>query len=319
MRMILTLASALLVCLPAFAQEYPAKPVRIVVPYPPGGGVDILGRPIADRLGRAWGTPVVIENKAGAGTLIGAEFVARAAADGYTLLLTSDTTITSNPHVYVKLPYDPIKDFAPITRLVSLPQMVLAHPSLPASTLAELVAVAKARPGTLNYGSYGPGSQPHLVYANLEVLTGTKFTHIPYKGSAPSIQALLANEVQVGMGSGNHLGNIRAGKLKALAIARAERDPQMPNVQTLKEAGFPELDPQLWFGILATAGTPRPVVAKINASIAGIFTDAQFTETQVTSKSYDPAITSPEEFAAFIRSDLAYKAQMIKRAGIKPE
>ncbi|MSQ53222.1 MAG: tripartite tricarboxylate transporter substrate binding protein [Betaproteobacteria bacterium] len=308
-----------LISLAVTAQDYPARPVRIVVPYPPGGGVDILARPIADRLGRLWGTPVVVENKAGAGTLLGAEFVARAIPDGYTLLLTSDTTITSNPYVYKKLPYDPVKDFAPLTRLVALPQMVLAHPSLGANSLPELVVMAKAKPGSLNYGSYGNGSQPHLVYSNLEALSGARITHIPYKGSAPAIAALIANEVQVSMGSGNHHGMIRAGKLKALAIARGERDPQFPNVPTLREAGFPELDPQLWFGILSTAGTPRPVIDKIVAGIGSIFADPQFREPQVTSKSYDVAISSPEEFAAFIRADLEYKARMIKRAGIQPE
>ena len=308
-----------LLSFPSGAQDYPAKPVRIVVPYPPGGGVDILARPIADRLGRMWGAPVVVENKAGAGTLLGAEFVARASPDGYTLLLTSDTTITSNPFVYKKLPYDPVKDFAPLTRLVALPQMVLAHPSLSANSLGELVALAKSKPGELNYSSLGAGSQPHLVYANLEAITGARITHIPYKGSAPGITALIANEVQLSMGSGNHYPMIRAGKLKALAIARAERDPQFPNVPTLREAGFPELDPQLWFGILTTAGTPRPVIDKIVSSIGVIFADPQFREPQVTSKSYDIAISSPEVFAAFIRSDLEYKARMIKRAGIQPE
>jgi tripartite-type tricarboxylate transporter receptor subunit TctC len=319
MKPMIVLASILLLPAAAAAQDYPAKTVRLVVPYPPGGGVDTLGRPLAERLSRQWGQPVVIENKAGAGTLIGAEAVARAAPDGYTLLLTSDTTITSNPFVYQKLPYDPVKDFAPVTRLVALPQMVLAHPSLPASTLSELVALAKAKPGVLNYSSLGPGSQPHLVYANLEALTGTQFAHIPYKGSAPSIAALMANEVQLSMGSGNYHGAIRAGKLKALAIARPERDPQMPNVPTLRESGFPELDPQLWFGLLGTGGTPRPVITRINSSIAAIFADPQFLGPNVTSKSYDPAVTSPEEFAAFIRSDMQYKERMIKRAGIKPE
>jgi tripartite-type tricarboxylate transporter receptor subunit TctC len=319
MKPVFLLAVALVCPIFAVAQDYPAKTVRMVVPYPPGGGVDTLGRPLADRLSRLWGQPVVIDNKPGAGTLIGSESVARATPDGYTLLLTSDTTITSNPFVYRTLSYDPIKDFAPVTRLVALPQMVLAHPSLPANSLGELVAMGKAKPGVLNYGSLGPGSQPHLVYANLEAVSGARFTHIPYKGSAPSIAALMANEVQLSMGSGNYHGAIRAGKLKALAIARAERDPQMPDVPTLREAGYPELDPQLWFGLFATGGTPRPVVARINSSIAGIFADPQFLGPNVTSKSYDPAVTSPEEFAAFIRSDMEYKARMINRAGIKPE
>ncbi|MFM9969155.1 MAG: Bug family tripartite tricarboxylate transporter substrate binding protein [Burkholderiales bacterium] len=318
-KVILLIGLPLLHATPLWCQDFPAKPVRIVVPYPPGGGVDILARPLADRLARSWGAPVIVENKAGAGTLLGAEFVAKAPPDGYTLLLTSDTTITSNPHVYKKLPYDPLKDFAPLTRLVALPQMVLAHPSLTANSMAELVAMAKAKPGALNYSSYGTGSQPHLVYANLEALSGAQITHIPYKGSAPAIAALLANEVQVSMGSGNHHAMIRASKLKALAIARAERDPQFPNVLTLREAGFPELDPQLWFGILATGGTPRPIIDKIVSSITSIYSDPQFRELHVTSKSYDLAISSPEEFAAFIRSDLEYKARMIKRAGIQAE
>jgi tripartite-type tricarboxylate transporter receptor subunit TctC len=304
----------------ACAQEFPAKPVKVIIPYPPGGGVDTLGRPMADALTRLWGQPIIIENRGGGGTIIGAEAVLRAPADGYTLMMTSDTTITSNPYVYKKLPYDPIKDFAPITALVTLPQMVLVHPSVPANTLDELVALAKKKPGALNYGAYGAGSQPHLVFSTLEAIAGVQFTQIPYKGANQAQLAVISNEVQLTMGSGNSHEWLRAGKLKALAIARAERDTlRTPTVPTLREVGYPELDPQLWFGMFAPAGTPRAVVQKINAGIVTIFANAEFREKYATGKTYDMALSSPEAFAEYIRADLIYKGRMIKRAGIQPE
>src|SRR3990172_6352524 len=178
----------------ALAQAYPSRTVRIIVPYPPGGGVDGMARPLADQLSKRWGQPVIVENKAGAATIIGAEFVARSAPDGYTLLLTSESTITSNPHVYSKLPYDPIKELAPITQLIGLPQMVVAHPSVSANSLGDLVALAKTNPGKLNYGSYGSGSQPHLLYEGLKAKAGINLTHVPYKGIAPAVQAVLGGE-----------------------------------------------------------------------------------------------------------------------------
>lgn len=194
-----TIAAAFCCLLPlaAVSQAYPQRPVKIVVPYAPGGGVDVMARMLADRLQQKWGKPVIVENKVGASTIIGAVAVAKAASDGHTLLLTSESTITSNPYLFEKLPYDPIRELLPVSQLVSLPQMVVAHPSVTASTLDELVALAKAKPNELNYASYGSGSLPHLLFEGLKARTGAQMTQVPYKGITPAVSAVLAGEAQL--------------------------------------------------------------------------------------------------------------------------
>lgn len=317
------LLAAFILSLPiggAFAQSYPSKPVRIVVPYPPGGGVDGIARPLADQLSRRWGQPVLVDNRAGAATIIGAEQVAKAAPDGYTLLLTTESTITSNPHMYSKLPYDAVKDLAPVTQLIGLPQMVVAHPSVTANSLQELVALAKSQPGKLNYGSYGSGSQPHLLYEGLKLQAGITLTHVPYKGIAPALQAVLAGEVQLTMaGASVARGHIEAGKLKALAIARKERQALMPNVPTLQEAGYPNIDPQSWFGLFATGGSPREAIDKVYQDVAAIFTEPEFRERHMLQRGFDPVLSTPDEFARFIQEDLRSKAILIQLSGAKAE
>jgi tripartite-type tricarboxylate transporter receptor subunit TctC len=303
----------------ALAQSFPNRPVRIVVPYPPGGGVDGIARPIAERLAQKWGQPVIVDNKPGAATLIGAEAVAKAAPDGYTLLLTSDSTITSNPHIYPKLPYDPIKELAPITQLIGLPQMVVAHPSLPANSLPELVALARTN-SAISYGSYGSGSQPHLLFEGLKQQTGIALLHVPYKGIAPAVTAALAGEVQLTMaGASVSRGHIQAGKLKPLAIARAERLAIMPDVPTLKEAGFPDIDPKSWFGLFATGGTPPEIVAQIQRDVAAMFAEPEFREKHMLARGFDPVLSTPQDFAKFIQSDLREKARLVKISGAKAE
>ncbi|MEO7402867.1 MAG: tripartite tricarboxylate transporter substrate binding protein [Burkholderiales bacterium] len=313
---------ALLITAPlaAFAQDFPTKNVRIVVPYPPGGGVDNIARPIAERLAQRWGQPVVVENKPGAATIIGTEFVAKAAPDGLTLLVTSDSTITSNPHIYPKLAYDPVKDLAAITQLASLPQMAVAHPSVAAKTLRELVELVRAKPGSLNYGSYGSGSQPHLLYEALKAQTGIDLVQVPYKGIAPAVTATLAGEVQLTMaGASVARGHIQAGKLKPLAIARQERLPILPEVPTLAEAGFPDIDPQSWFGLFATGGTSREIVRKIRDDVAAIVSDPEFRERHMIQRGLDPVLSTPEEFVRFIQADMKQKARLIKISGAKAE
>jgi tripartite-type tricarboxylate transporter receptor subunit TctC len=304
----------------AAAQSFPAKPVRIVVPYPPGGGVDGIARPIAERLAQRWAQPVLVENRAGGATIIGAEAVAKAAPDGYTLLLTTESTITSNPHIYPKLPYDPIRELTPVTQLISLPQMVVAHPSVTASSLKELVDLARAKPGSLNYGSYGSGSQPHLLFEALKSQTGITLAHVPYKGIAPAVTATLAGEVQLTMAAASVArGHIQAGRLKPLAIARRDRQGLMPDVPTLREAGFPDIDPQSWFGLFATGGTPRDIVAKIREDVVALFNDAEFRERTITQRGFDAVLSTPDEFARFIQADLKQKAEMVRISGAKPE
>lgn len=315
-----------LVCLglamvqPVWAQEFPSRAVRIVVPYPAGGGVDGLARPLAERLSRLWGQPVLIDNRAGAATQIGGDNVAKSAPDGHTLLLTSDQSITSNPHLYPKMPFDPIKDLAPVTQLIDLHQMVIAHPSVSAASLQELVALARSKPGSLNYGSYGSGSQPHLLFEALKAQTGVQVAHIPYKGIAPAITATLAGEVQLTLGApATTRGHIQAGKLKPLAIARSERLASFPDVPTLREAGFAEIDPRPWFGVFAPAATPRAVVDKIRRDIAAILAEPEFREKEITSRGNTAVGSTPEDFAAFIRSDLEYKGKLIRVSGAKAE
>lgn len=305
----------------ALSQEYPTRLVRVVVPYPPGGGLDIMARVVAERLSRKWGQPVLVENKPGGASIIGADFVAKAAPDGYTLLFTSDVTITSNPHLFLKLPFDPMKDLAPISQVLSSSLIAVAHPSVAANTMQELAALAKKSPDMLNYGSMGRGSQPHLLYESFGTQIGARFTHVPYKGLAPALQAVLVGEVQLFLAPISLTRSfIQSGKLKAIAISSTQRSAVMPNVPTLGEAGFPNIDPHTWFGLFATGGAPRHVITKIHADVVSMFGDSDFRDRQVAEKGYDPAPSaSPDDFARFIREDLTYKAQLIKIARIRPE
>ncbi|HVF62791.1 MAG TPA: tripartite tricarboxylate transporter substrate binding protein [Casimicrobiaceae bacterium] len=304
----------------AGAQEFPSGTVRLVVPYPAGGGVDGMARPIAERLTKLWQKPVVIDNKAGGSTIIGSDAVAKSVPDGLTLLFTSDSSITSNPHLFASMPFDPIKDLVPVTQLIDLHQMVVVHPSVTANTLQELVSQAKARPNQFNYGSYGAGSQPNLLFESLRVQTGAQIAHIPYKGIAPALAATLAGEVQMTLGgAATTSGHMASGRMKALAIGRAQRLPQHPNVPTLREAGYPDVDPRSWFGIFAPRGTPRAIVEKIRNDVVRVITEPEFDAREITGKGYTAVGSTPDEFAAFVKADLEYKGKMIKSAGIKAE
>lgn len=313
------IAVAMLVLLPiaAHAQDFPNKIVRIVVPYPAGGGVDGLARPLADRLSKIWQQTVIVDNRPGASTTIGGEYVARAPADGYTLLLTTDSSITSNPFLFKSSSFDPIKDLAPITQLIDLHQMVVVHPSLSANTMKELVALAKEKPNALNYGSYGNGSQPHLLFEMLRAETGAQIMQIPYRGIAPAITATIAGDVQMTLGGAATTGaHADAGRLKALAISRKERLRAYPNVPTLKEAGFPDIDPQSWFGLFAPPGTPEHVIEKIQRDVERIFNDPDFRGPFIDKVGYTGVAASPAKFREFIMRDLEYKRRLIATAGI---
>jgi len=302
------------------AQEFPSRTIKIVVPYPAGGGVDGLARPIAERLGRLWGQSVIVENKAGAATMLGGAEVARAAADGHTLLFTSDSSITSNPHLYKKMSYDPIKELAPVTQLIDLHQFVLVHPSVTANTMKELVALAKEKPSTLNYGSFGKGSQPHLLFEMLGKETGARIQQISYRGIAPAITAALAGEVQITLGSvAVAAGHIEAKKLKALAIGRQSRLPSHPEIPTLREAGFPDIEPLSWFGLFAPAGTPPAIVEKIQKAVAETLKEPEFKARFIDRAGHTGVGSTPAAFAAFIQKDLASKQKLIAAAGIEAE
>lgn len=234
------------------------------------------------------------------------------------MLLTSDSSITSNPHLYKHLSHDPLKDLAPVTQLIDLHQMVVVHSSVPARTMQELVDLARAKPDALNYGSYGVGSQPHLLFEALKAQTGIKITHVAYKGIAPALTAAIANEVQMTLGgAATTRGHFDAGRLKPLAIARKERLPLYPDVPTLREAGFPETDPQPWFGLFVRAGTPPAIIDKIYRDVAAILNEPAFKAREIDGKGYTGVGSPPAAFAAFIRQDYAYKARLIQTAGAK--
>ena len=301
----------------AHADEFPSSTVRIVIPYSAGGGIDNLARPIAERLSRAWGQPVIIENKPGAASMIGGAEVARARPDGQTLLFTSDATITSIPHLFKEMPFDPTKDLTPVTQVIDLHHFVLLHPSVPAGTMKELVEAAVSKPNAMNYGSFGQGTQPHLMFEMLRKLTGAQIQQIVYKGTALAITATMTGEVQATLGSVSvAAGHIEAKTVKAIAINRPTRLASHPDVPTLAEAGYPTIGPKSWFGLLAPAGTPPAVVEKIQKAVASIINEPTFKAQFIDSAGHTGVGSTPAEFAKLIAEDLIAKQEMIAAAGI---
>ena len=301
-------------------QAYPNKTIRIVVPYPAGGGIDLISRAIGNQLSQRWGQPVVIENKPGSGTIVAAEGVAKAAPDGYTLMVTTDSTISVNPHLYARLPYDPVKDFAPITQMVLLNQLLLANAAVPANNLKELIAYAKANPGKLNYASYGSGSQPHLAMEMLKSQAGMDIVHVPYKGIPQAVPAAIAGEVQLTFsGAASSIAHIKGGRLKAIAIGGKSRLFMLPEVPTFTEGGFPEVPANAWFGLFAPAGTPREVVMKLNAEVVKMLKEPEFNQKELVAKGYELVANTPEEFTAFLVTDSQRNARAIKISGAKAE
>jgi tripartite-type tricarboxylate transporter receptor subunit TctC len=304
----------------AAAQSWPAKPVHIVVAYPPGGGIDIMARQLADKLSAVWGQPVVVENKPGANTILAADTVAKSAPDGSTVLMTSDATFSINPHLYAKLPYDAQKSFVPVTMLVLLQQLLVANPSLPANTLAELIDYAKKNPGKVNYASYGSGSQPHLSGEMLKYKAGIDLVHVPYKGISLAVPAVIAGEVQLTFaGIASSMGPLKAGRIKALAIGGAKRSPLLPEVPTFAELGYPEVETHAWFGFFLPAGSPNTAVEQLYQKTKAILEEPEFRQKQLVDKGYDVVASSPAEFAAYIRTDSASRARAVKISGANAE
>lgn len=298
---------------------FPTRAVRIVVGYPPGGGIDVMARQLAERLAPQWGQPVVVENRPGGSTIPATELVAKSPADGHTILLTTDSTFSINPHLFAKLPYSD-KDFVAVTQLILLQQLLLANPSLPANNVAELVALAKAKPGTLNYGSYGSGSQPHLAAETLKSKAGIDIVHIPYKGLSLSVPAAIAGEVQLTFsGIASSRAHVQGGRLKALAIGGPKRSPLMPDVPTFAEQGYPEVETHAWFGLFVPAGTPRAAVERIQRDVAAVLNEPGFREKEVVQKGYDLVASSPDAFAAFIVKDREARGRAVKLSGAKAE
>jgi tripartite-type tricarboxylate transporter receptor subunit TctC len=307
-----------LACSSAMAQTYPSRAVRLVVPSAPGGGADITARIIAPKLSELLGQQVVVENRAGAGTMIGGEVVARAAPDGYTLLL-GISTLAINPAMYRKVPYDAIKDFAPVSQLVSLPNVLVTHPSLPVRTVKELIAFAKPRPGQIHYASAGVGTNPHLSVELFLSLTGLRMIHVPYKGSGQGIVDVVAGHVPMMMPSIlTGLPHAKGGRLRALGVTSATRAGGAPQVPTIAEAGVPGYEAVQWFGVLAPAGSARDIVARLHSDVLRTLQSAEIKD-RFASDGADPVGSTPEEFAAFLRAETAKWSKVVKNAGIQPE
>ena len=314
------LAALLAPAAASLAQEFPTKPVRVIVAYPPGGGIDILGRQLAERLSPKWGLPVIVENKPGASTILAAEMLAKSPADGHTILLTTDSTMSINPHLFSKLPYDPQRDFAPVTLLVLLQQLLVANPALPVNTLADLVALAKSKPGTINYASYGSGSQPHLSAEMLKSKAGIDLVHVPYKGISLAVPAAIAGEVQLTFsGIASSIAAIKAGRLKALAIGGPKRSPLLPNLPTFIELGYPEVVTHAWFGLFVPTGTPRGAIDRIYRDSVAILSESRFRDSQIIAKGYDLVASTPQEFTAFLTQDSEMRGRAVKISGARAE
>jgi len=300
----------------SMAQSYPSKPIRLIIPFTPGGSTDILGRVVGQSLTEAWGQQVLIENKPGAGGAIGAEAAARAAPDGYTLFMGHVGTLAVNPALYPKLPYDPVKDFVPITLIAMVPNVLVVNPAVPAKTVQELIGLAKAKPAQLNYGSGGQGSAAHLAVEYFKLMTKTDIVHVPYKGTVPAVTDLMAGRITLTMtGLPPLLPQIRAGKLRALGVATGKRLPQLPEVPTIAEAGVPGFEATQWYGLLAPAGTPKAIIDRVHVEIARALVKPGV-RTRLETAGADPVSMTPAEFAGFISSETTRWGRVIREAAI---
>jgi tripartite-type tricarboxylate transporter receptor subunit TctC len=299
---------------PAFAQGYPSKPIKIIVPFGPGGFTDVAARILQKELAPAIGQAIIIENKPGAGSTIGTAEVSKSAPDGYTLVMISTTHVIS-PHLYKSMPYDPIKDFTPVMKLAEGPYVLVVHPSLNVKSVAELIALARAQPDTIDYASSGNGSSQHLVGALFCSMAKAPLSHVPYKGSSQAMNDVLGGQVKVSfVGVPNALPNLKNGKLRALAVSTKKRYPDLPDVPTLDEAGVTGYDATIWLGLLAPPGTPRDVVQKLNAAITKILSNPE-AEKLMASAGVDVATSSPEEFTALMRSELDRWGKVVRETG----
>ena len=301
----------------AAGEAYPCKPIRLVVPFPAGGPLDAVARATGQKLTDAWGQPVVIDNRPGAGGNIGADLVAKSTPDGYTILEGALSTHAVNVSLYSKMPYDPIRDFAPITLVAVTPNVLVVNPSLPVNSVKDLIVYAKAHPGKLSFGSGSNGSAGHLAGEAFKTEAGVDMVHVPYKGGAPAMQALLAGDTQLMFDNlANSMQQVREGKLKALAVTTARRSALVPELPTLAEAGLPGFDIYTWWGFMAPAGTPKEIIAKWNAEVARILSTPEM-KAFFAQQGAEPAPTSPEEFAVLIRREIPKYAKIIKDSGAK--
>ena len=317
-RLLLALAAAAAV--PAQAQTFPTHAVKIVVPTSPGGATDAFARAIAARLSAAWGQAVVVENRAGANQILGADFVSKSAPDGYTLLVSDASSFVINPHLYKNLPYDGVNGFTPITVLVHFPWVIAVHVSVPANTFQELVAYAKANPGRLSYGSFGLGSSAHISVDYLKNLLGIDIVHVPYKGAGPAVTDLLSGRIQMMMVTPLLVEpHARSGKLRLVAAATAQRIPGLPDLPTVAESGVPGYEAGTWFALVGPAGIPRDIVAKIYSDTAKTLADPAFRDQYVTRQWFEAVGNTPEQFAEYLKTEYARWERLIRLSRVSVE
>jgi tripartite-type tricarboxylate transporter receptor subunit TctC len=303
----------------AQAATWPTRPVRVIVPYPAGGGVDVLARALAQKLQERWGQPVTVDNRPGANTLVGTELAARA-TDGHTLLLTTDATFTINPHLYARLPYDLDRDFLPISRMVSFSQLLVANAELPANTLPQLVALARSKPGQLSYASYGPGSQPQLATETLKQKAGVFIVHVPYRGIPQAVAAVVSGEVPLTWaGIPSARPHLQTRRIKALAYGGKTRTPAFPDVPTVGELGYADVDANVWVGLFAPTGLGAPLADRIHQDVVAILQEPGFKAQEVEAKAYDLVAGNPQELRRHIREELKTREQPIRYSKAKVE
>lgn len=313
---ITSLMAAPFVSAQSAAQSFPNKPIRFVVPFPPGGGNDILARALAPKMSEILGQQVVVDNRAGAGGNIGADFVAKSPADGYTIVIASNQ-VTMNPWIYSKLPFDIAKDFSPVAQIASVPMLLAINPEIPAKNLQEFIALAKAKPGSLNYSTPGLGTPQHIAFEVFNFDAGVKVTHVPYKGTSPSIVDLIGGQVQATIGTMASLEqHVKTGKVRAIAVSTPQRSPAMPDVPTIEEGGLKGYNVPLWYSVLAPANTPKEIVAKISASIRDALQDPQ-TKAQLAKQGFVESYLDPAQMTALIKQDLTYWQKAINNIGLK--
>ena len=315
-------AASLLVALslPVLAQPFPSRPVKIVVPTTPGGATDALSRSIGARLAEVWGQPVVVENRAGATQIIGGEYVAKSAPDGYTLIVSDAATFIMNPITHRNLPYDGLRAFTPITLLVRFPWVVAIHPSVPANSFQELVAYARTKPGALSYGSFGTGSSGHISVEYMKKLLGIDIVHVPYKGAGPAVTDLLAGQIQMMMVTPLLVEpHARSGKLRLVAAATPARIPRLPELPTIAESGVPGYEAGTWFALAGPAGMPRDVTYSIYHSVRQVLNEPAFRERYLEKQWFEVVANPPDEFATFLQKDYERWEKLIRLSGVKAD
>ena len=315
MKRLIWFALAAVFACPAIAQTYPAKPIRLIVPFPAGGSADIMARAVSQKMSETWRQPVVVDNRAGASGNIGADMVARSAGDGYTLLLCTVGTHAIHQTLYKKLPFDPINDFTPVAYIAGVPNVAVVHPSVPVKNVPELIAYIRARPGQVNFGSSGTGTSVHMSGELLKVIEGLDMTHVPYRGNPQAVTDLLSGQLTLMITNmPSVVPFIQSGRLRALAVTTRERSSALPDVPTMQEAGVAGYESSAWFGLLGPAGVPREIVSKLNAEVVRILKLPDVRQ-NLAGQGAEPLFLTPDEFGAFIKAETAKWAKVVKASG----